>query len=282
MKNTISMTIALLMLGCSSGGTDTPPVTDNGSTQDLIQVTDEGTEPDVPVVVENCDDVDSKVYRIDTLNVLKPSDSEGVMSGLINALWTNDIETEYLNLIFAVDSYDTETGALVFKGGGAVATDANGVKAGDEGFDSSTSTYSLAPELTYDFFIEVSDCALSSTEPSQIVLLSAKVSVVDSEECADIPGIAIDQIEMTGQMLSNGAGMSQGVLNGVLREEVADCLEAKGLIGAPDNAVNFGWFMKNAGGVAPDHDLDGDGVNDSWIFEAGFSAVAIDNFASCP
>ena len=274
MRSILTLTLLVFVFAaCSSESTEPEP-----NQPDTVVNLDEGLTDDIPVVVENCDDVDGKVYRMNTLNVIKPSDDEGVMSGLINALWSNDIETDFLNLIFAVDTYDSETGALVFSGGGAVATDGKGVKSGEEGFDSSTVTYALAPELTFLFHTQVDGCTLASTETSKIVLLSAKVSVVESEDCADVPGIAIDQIEMLGGLDSNGSGMSNGVLNGVLREHVADCLEAKGLFGAPDNAVNFGWFVMVAGGVLPDHDHDGDGENDSWIFESGFTAVPIDNF----
>ena len=272
MKAYLLMTSLCFGLFACGGDSESP------APQDTTQAVDESSVDEGPVVVENCDDVVGKVYRFDSITVIEPSDDEGVVSSLINSLWATDIETDYLNLVFPVQAYDSETGNLTFQGGGAIATDSNGVKAGEDAYDATTATYSLSPDLTFDFSTQLDECAFKTIESTQIVLLSGKVTVVDSEECSDVPGIFIQDLYLEANLETNGESLSGGHITGVLSEHVADCLEARGLIGGPDSAINFGKFMKTVGKVELNLDLDNDGTMDAWSFVADFTAASIDNY----
>jgi len=263
--------LVILLFAC--GGDD-----ETSSPKDATQASDTTSVDEGPAPVENCDDVLGKVYRFDSITVIEPSDDEGAISGLINALWATDIDTDYLNLIFPVKNYDANTGELLFLGGGGVATDGNGVKAGEELYDPTTATYSLYPDLTFTFSTILNECTFETIETTEIVLLSGKVTVVESDECADVPGIYVQDLDLVASFGSNGDQLNSGHITGVLSEHVADCLEARGLIGGPDSAINFGKFMKTVGKIELNLDLDDDGVMDAWTFVADFTAATIDNY----
>lgn len=262
-----------VILACASGengeSTDTAPPQDisDTSTSEDSQAPPTCSPDTLP------SDFADLSFRFTTFEVSEPTDEDGVIKNLLNALWVADIENDLLNLVFVLGSHDDEAMTLSFLGGGAFARDSDGNQSSDAAYTGEGTEYYFAEGNASEFPMQMDGCQLTSTEESYVLIHSANVSVTDSEECSDVEGIRVGQILLDATINTDLSSLAAGTLTGVLPTHVADCLEATGLMGP---SINFGKFLEIAQ-VAPNLDLDDDGENDAWRFVASFIGTQITN-----
>ncbi|MBR56735.1 MAG: hypothetical protein CMH54_01620 [Myxococcales bacterium] len=279
--SSILLFACFLALACTSTEPTVP--TDTTTTQDISNdssVDDVATEDSQapPSCKEDAlpSDFIDLSFRFTTFEVSEPTDDDGVIKDLLNALWVADIENDLLNLVFVLGSHDDEAKTITFLGGGAFARDADGNLSSEEAYTGEGSEYYFEDGNASEFPMQMDGCQLESTDESYVLIHSANVSVTDSEECADVEGIRVEQILMEATINADVTSLTNGKLTGVLSTHVADCLEASGLMGP---SINFGKFLEIAQ-VTPNLDLDNDGENDAWRFVASFVGTRATNVVS--